>query len=144
MFTSREFFSEGAWTAKVKSPLEVVVSAVRALDADATDTFVLAQKVAEMGEPLYGKEFPTGYKDTAEAWLSTANVIARINFANTLVNGDIHGVKFDKGKLVDNDSIVIARNLLGREPSPPTVELLARRPEKVAAVVMSAPDFQRR
>jgi uncharacterized protein (DUF1800 family) len=144
MFTSREFFSEGAWTAKVKSPLEVVVSAVRALDGDATDTFVLAQKVAEMGEPLYGKEFPTGYKDTAEAWLSTANVIARINFANTLVNGDIHGVKFDKGKLVDNDSIVIARNLLGREPSPPTVELLARRPEKVAAVVMSAPDFQRR
>jgi uncharacterized protein (DUF1800 family) len=144
MFTSREFFSEGAWTAKVKSPLEVVVSAVRALDGEATDTFVLAQKVADMGEPLYGKELPTGYKDTAEAWLSTANVIARINFANALVNGDVHGVKIDKAKLEDNDSIAIARNILGREPSPQTLDLLGRKPAKVAAVVMSAPDFQRR
>src|SRR5579862_901466 len=76
LFTSREFFSEGAWQAKVKSPLEMVASAVRALDGDAADTFLLAQRVAEMGEPLYGKEPPTGYKDTADAWLSTANVMA--------------------------------------------------------------------
>jgi len=141
MFTSREFFSEGAWTAKVKSPLEVVVSAVRALDGEATDTFVLAQKVADMGEPLYGKEFPTGYKDTAEAWLSTANVIARINFANALVNGDIHGVK---AKVENKDPNALAKQLLGRDPMPQTAELLARNPAKAAAVVMSAPDFQRR
>ena len=65
MFTSREFFSEGACQAKIKSPLEMVVSAARALDAHATDTFTLVQKIADMGEPLYGKEAPNGYKDTA-------------------------------------------------------------------------------
>ncbi len=39
MFTSPEFFSEGAWQAKVKSPLEMVVSAVRAFNGETTDTF---------------------------------------------------------------------------------------------------------
>ena len=66
MFTSPEFFSEGAWQAKIKSPLEMVVSAVRALGGEATDTFTLVQKIADMGEPLYGKVEPNGYPDTGE------------------------------------------------------------------------------
>src|SRR5439155_540096 len=61
MFSSVEFLSEGAWQAKVKSPLEMVVSAVRALNADVTDTFSLAQQISDLGEPLYGKIEPTGY-----------------------------------------------------------------------------------
>jgi uncharacterized protein (DUF1800 family) len=151
MFTSREFLSEGAWTAKVKSPFEMVVSAVRALDGEPADTFALAQKVAEMGEPLYAMEFPTGYKDNAEAWLSTANVIARINFANALVNGGIHGVPFDAGRLNGKPPVEIARELLGREPSAQTTTAIENAfqsgkptPARVAAVVMSAPEFQRR
>src|SRR5262249_41593813 len=36
MFKSKEFSSAGAWQTKLKSPLELVVSAVRALDADAS------------------------------------------------------------------------------------------------------------
>ena len=60
MFTSPEFLSEGAWQAKVKSPFEMVVSAVRALNADAADTFTLVQKIADLGEPLYGKLEPVG------------------------------------------------------------------------------------
>jgi uncharacterized protein (DUF1800 family) len=47
MFMSREFFSEGAWQAKIKSPLELVVSAARALDATASDSFALAQRISE-------------------------------------------------------------------------------------------------
>ena len=93
MFTSREFFSEGARQSKIKSPLEMVVSAARALDAHPTDTFTLVQKIADMGEPLYGKEAPNGYKDTRETWLSTAGVMARIEFADALVNGRIPGVR---------------------------------------------------
>jgi uncharacterized protein (DUF1800 family) len=84
-----------------------------------------------MGEPLYAKELPTGYKDTADAWLSTANVIARINFAGALVNGDIHGIKVDAAKLPKEP---VARGLLDRNPTPQTI----------AAIVISAPEFQRR
>ena len=121
MFTSREFFSEGAWEAKVKSPLEMVVSAVRGLNADVTDTFTLAQRVADMGEPLYGKEPPTGYKDTAEAWLSTANVLARVNFAHALVNGQLPGVKVDTSRFQGKDAADVARACLGEGVDLPRV-----------------------
>src|SRR5579864_4739574 len=55
MFTSREFFSEGAWQAKIKTPLEMVVSAVRAMQGDTADAFTLVQRISDLGEPLYGK-----------------------------------------------------------------------------------------
>ena len=63
MFTSREFFSEGSWQAKIKTPFEMVASAVRATRGDTTDTFALVQRIADLGEPLYGKIEPTGYPD---------------------------------------------------------------------------------
>jgi uncharacterized protein (DUF1800 family) len=151
MFLSREFFSEGAWESKIKSPLEMVVSSVRALDADATDGFTLAQKVADMGEPLYSKEAPTGYKDTAEAWLSTANVMARIGFADALVNGRVPGVKTDCSRLAGQDVAAITRRLLNRDPSEQTLAAIERglqgkqaAPATIAGLVISSPEFQRR
>jgi len=39
----------------IKSPLEMVVGAARELNADVTDTNTLAQRIADLGEPLYGK-----------------------------------------------------------------------------------------
>ena len=49
LFSSVEFSSEGAWQSKLKSPLEMVVGSVRALNAEATDTFALSQRIAETG-----------------------------------------------------------------------------------------------
>ena len=151
MFTSREFFSEGAWRAKVKSPLEMVVSAVRGLDADATDTFTLTQRLADMGEPLYSKEPPTGYKDSAEAWLSTANVLARVNFANALVSGQVPGVKADTSRFQGKDAAEIARDLLRGDLSDETLAALERglagkpaKPGLIAGLILSSPEFQRR
>jgi uncharacterized protein (DUF1800 family) len=152
LFTSREFFSEGALQSKLKSPLEMVASAARALDADAVDTFALAQRVADMGEPLYGKEPPTGYKDTADAWLSTANVVARINFVNALANNRVAGVHVDISRFGGNDFEATARRLLNREPSKETltaigIGLQGKQPPNAALVVslvLSSPDFQRR
>jgi uncharacterized protein (DUF1800 family) len=151
MFTSREFFSEGAWQSKIKSPLEMVVSAARALDANTTDSFTLVQKVADMGEPLYSKEPPTGYKDDAEAWLSTANVMARIGFANALANGQVPGVKVDHSRFAGKEAATIARELLLREPSEQTLAAIEKglqgrqpTPELIASLVISSPEFQRR
>src|SRR5215831_5272774 len=148
MLTSRDFFSQGALQSKVKSPLEMVVSAVRALDANTPDTFTLAQKVADMGEPLYAKEPPTGYKDTTEAWLSTANVMARIGFANSLAERQIPGVSVDLSRFAGKDTAQIARELLNREPSQATLAAIEKglegrqpNPALVAALVISSPEF---
>jgi uncharacterized protein (DUF1800 family) len=151
MFTSQEFFSEGAWESKVKSPFEMVVSAVRALDGDVADTFTLAQKITELGEPSYGKLEPTGYPETGEGWLSTANLLGRMNFAAALASGQIPGVKVDSSRLEGKDTAMIARMLLGRAASDQTMEAFAtglqgKEPtaKMVTTLLLSSPDFQRR
>jgi uncharacterized protein (DUF1800 family) len=151
MFTSTEFFSEGAWQAKIKSPFEMVVGAVRALGADTTDTFALVQKIADLGEPLYSKLEPTGYPNTGDAWLSTAGVMGRMNFSAALASGLIPGVKMDPSHLENKDEPAIARQLLGREPSSQMqasiekgLEGKEKSPAFIASLVLGSPDFQRR
>jgi uncharacterized protein (DUF1800 family) len=150
MLTSREFLSEGAWQTKLKSPLEMVLSAVRVLDGNVTDPMTLAQRIAELGQPLYGKAEPTGYSTTSDAWSNSAGFLGRINFAGALTAGRIEGVKVDLAHLPTNKDAA-ARQLLGAAVSPATLKLLDTRdadralsPAGIAAVVLASPDFQRR
>jgi uncharacterized protein (DUF1800 family) len=151
MFSSPEFFSEGAWRGKLKSPLEMVVSAVRALNADVTDTFALAQRIADVGEPLYGKLEPTGYPNTGAAWTSTAGVLGRINVAAALENGQVPGVRVDISRLNFKNPSTVAREVLGVAPSPSMLAAIEKgiqgqeaRPSTLAALIIGSPDFQRR
>ena len=93
MLGSREFWSRGAWRSKTKSPLEVVASAVRAVNGDVDTATALVNQVAQLGEPLYRKSEPTGYSNAREAWLSSAGLLARMNFAVRLASNRIPGVK---------------------------------------------------
>jgi uncharacterized protein (DUF1800 family) len=151
MFTSPEFFSEGAWQAKVKSPFEVVVSAVRAVGGEASDTFTLVQKIADLGQPLYNKMEPTGYPNIGDAWLSTVGVMGRMNFSAALASGLVPGVTLDPSRLAGKDPPTIARDLLGRDASPQTQAAMEKglegkneTPPFIASLVLSSPDFQRR
>ncbi len=151
MFSSPEFFSEGASQAKIKSPLEMVVSAVRASGADVTDTWALVQRIDNLGEPLYGKVEPTGYPNTAEGWLSTANLFGRINFAATLMSGQVAGVKPDLAPFEGKDASAVAHAILGRQPSAAVLDAIHKgyeskepSPPFIAGLVMGSPDFQKR
>ena len=152
MFRSPEFFSEGAWEAKIKSPLEMVASTLRALGGDVTDTFTLVQKIADMGEPLYSKLEPTGYPDTAEPWLSTAGIMARISFPVAVASNEVPGVfvAADNARW-QQPTPAIAHDLLGRDASAQTVEAIDtgfkdKKPDgvRIAALILSSPDFERR
>jgi uncharacterized protein (DUF1800 family) len=150
MLTSREFLSEGAWQAKLKSPLEMVLSAARVLGADVIDSMALAQRIADLGQPLYGKAEPTGYSTTSDAWANSAGFLGRINFAGALAAGQIDGVKVDLAYLPTNKDEAV-RRLLGAAVSPATMKLFETRdvgkalsPASMAAVVLASPDFQRR
>jgi uncharacterized protein (DUF1800 family) len=93
--TAPEFFSPAARSAKIKTPLEFVVSAARASGAEVTSARELARRIALMGMPLYQQQPPTGYKDTADAWVSTGGLLARMNFASDLASGKLGGVSAD-------------------------------------------------
>jgi uncharacterized protein (DUF1800 family) len=93
MLESREFWSLGAYRSKLKSPLELVASAVRAADGDVDFASGLVNEVARMGQPLYRKQEPTGYSNSSQEWLNSAGLLARMNFAVNLEDHKIPGVK---------------------------------------------------
>jgi uncharacterized protein (DUF1800 family) len=141
--TSPEFSAPEYRQAKVKTPLEFVVSAVRASAAEVRDASALAQRVAQMGMPLYQQQPPTGYKDTAEAWVSTSGLLARLNFALDLAGGRLRGVA------VTADGIA-AERLVPAGLSDTTRRTLASEsgqgldPARMAGLILGSPEFQRR
>ncbi|HLK64144.1 MAG TPA: DUF1800 domain-containing protein [Bryobacteraceae bacterium] len=103
MLDSKEFWSEGAYRTKIKSPLEMVASAVRAVNGDVDFAFPLANQVAQLGEPLYRKQEPTGYSNSSKEWMNSAGLLARMNFALQLTNDKVPGVKVDSAKAAKPD-----------------------------------------
>ena len=99
LFHSPEFWADGAYRAKVKTPLEFVASAVRATGADVDDAMPLARQIGNMGMPLYGAQPPTGYSMKAETWVSSSALLNRMNFALGLTTGKVRGVKVDAVQL---------------------------------------------
>jgi uncharacterized protein (DUF1800 family) len=151
MFRSPEFLSEGAWEARVKSPLEMAASTIRAMGGEMTDAWSTVQRISDMGQALYAKMEPTGYPDVAETWLGATAVIARMNFAAAVASGEVPGVAVDASRWQGLDSASIAKALLGHDASKQTLDAIATglegknpSPAVVASLVLGSPDFERR
>jgi len=151
MFRSPEFFSEGAWEARVKSPLEMAASAIRAMGGEMTDAWSTVQRISDMGQALYAKAEPTGYPDVAETWLGATAVIARMNFGAAVASGELPGVSVDTSRWQGMDQASIAKALLGHDASQQTLDAIATglegrnpSPAVVASLVLGSPDFERR
>jgi uncharacterized protein (DUF1800 family) len=98
---SPEFWSRGAVGAKVKSPFELAVSAVRASGAHVENPRPLLGWIARMGEPLYAYQAPTGYPDRADAWVNTGSLLNRMNFGLQFASQRIPGIDVDLPSLHD-------------------------------------------
>jgi uncharacterized protein (DUF1800 family) len=130
--TSPEFYSRAAYRSKVKSPFEVVVSALRAVNAAPDTTPRTAQLVARMGEPIFGHQAPNGYPETGESWMNTGAILNRINFGLAVAAQRIPGASLDRWPdahgLIDApratqvDSVVAS--ILGGDVSPDTRAVL--------------------
>jgi uncharacterized protein (DUF1800 family) len=92
MLESPEFWAPDTYRAKVKTPLEFVVSSLRATGAEVSDARPLANQLRNLGMPLYGAQPPTGYSMKAEAWVSSSALLGRMNFGMRLASGRIKGV----------------------------------------------------
>jgi uncharacterized protein (DUF1800 family) len=151
VLNSKEFWSEGAYRAKLKSPFEMVASSARALDAHVIDGWALANQVGTLGEPLYRKLEPTGYSNLSSEWVNSAALLGRMNFALQLAQNHVESVKVDVSRFGDDPSAV-AKMLMFRAMSPQTREAIdkaledkkQKNPAMVAALVIGSPDFQKR
>jgi len=105
---SPEFWS--ARGAKVKSPFEYTVSAIRASGAKIDDPIPLARELRKMGEGLYFAQPPTGYPDDAESWSTSGATLARLDFVLALVHNKMPGVRVRA-----SDADALARTLGRKE-----------------------------
>ncbi|HEX3528931.1 MAG TPA: DUF1800 domain-containing protein [Thermoanaerobaculia bacterium] len=92
---SPEFWSRQTVGAKIKSPFELAVSAIRSTGAHVDDPQAAVQWISHMGEPLYAYQAPTGYPDRAEAWVNTGSLLNRMNFGLQFASGRVDGVGLD-------------------------------------------------
>jgi uncharacterized protein (DUF1800 family) len=95
LFTSEEFWSDAAYGAKTKTPLELVASSIRALGGTTDGGRPLARRLALMGEPLYRAPAPTGFPERAEPWVNAGALVHRLNFALALSVGRVRGTQVD-------------------------------------------------
>ena len=107
---SPEFWDPQMYRAKVKSPFEYVISALRASDARIVNPIPVARALQQIGEPLYGAQPPTGYSDKAETWMNTGALVNRMNFAVDLASNKLPGVWVETG-----DANALALRLGGPE-----------------------------
>jgi uncharacterized protein (DUF1800 family) len=97
---SPEFFDPRFYRAKVKTPFEYVVSAIRGIGAVTSDEISIAQQIAQQGEPLYLCAPPTGYGDTARDWINTGALLSRWNFVLALALGRFPGAQADPSSMI--------------------------------------------
>jgi len=92
LYHSPEFWSTSVYRAKVKTPIEYVVSAVRASDANIDNLRPIANELRTLGMTLYGCVPPTGYNWKASDWVSTGALVDRMNFALSLAANRLPGI----------------------------------------------------
>lgn len=82
ILVSDEFYSEEAYRAKVRSPIELVVGAVRGLELD-WDFRGLERHAETLGQVLYNPPNVAGWPG-GTAWISSGTFFARANFLDDL------------------------------------------------------------
>ncbi|HLI35143.1 MAG TPA: DUF1800 domain-containing protein [Terriglobia bacterium] len=169
ILTSPEFYSQGAYQAKVKSPFEYVASTLRALGAETDGGVPLLQAMVQMGEPPFMYEPPSGYEDVAATWINSGALLARMNFAISLCLGRIPGTEVNWQALdafhdAGSPHIMmhdLAQSLMGGDLSPRTESAIldklsnsdpqewgefqpGQETRMLASLVIASPEFQRR
>ncbi len=102
MVSSKEFWSKNALREKIKSPFELAISSVRALNADISQPYQLFNWMSRMGEKIYYYQAPTGFPDRGQYWINTGSVLNRMNFGLALTSGRIPGVTVNLAALNDH------------------------------------------
>lgn len=104
IFHGPDFWAAAARGAKIKTPLEFIVSATRAMGGMPDATPRLAQAVTHLGQPLFLQSAPIGYPETQEDWVNSGALLTRMNLAVALAAGRLPGVRIDLAQTAALDS----------------------------------------
>jgi uncharacterized protein (DUF1800 family) len=96
LLQSPEFWSVSSYRAKIKTPEDFVISAVRAGGMDVEDPNVVVKAISDLGQPLFGRQTPDGYSMLSTSWVNSSALLERMNFSLALA-----GNRLSKGVTVD-------------------------------------------
>lgn len=164
LFTSDRFYAADVQGTKVKTPFELVVSALRALNVEVEPAPRMIQTLRSMGHLPYNEPAPTGFPASSEDWVNSGAMLARMNFALELAEGRVGqmrpnlqalvpGVDQRNGEAVVNG--VLASVLPGTDTEALGKAILAdleknagaqprARTARAIGLALGSPDFQRR
>ena len=153
---SEEFWATEAVGEKIKSPLELAVSALRGGGGELTDASELVEWIGRMGQPLYAFQAPTGYPDRGEFWVNAGALLNRMNFGLALAAGRVDGALLDPltltgGREPESRQAALETYLTlllpELDPAPALARLsplIADGERQVVGVILGSPEFQRR
>ena len=117
MFSSPDFWSRDAYRAKIKTPEEFVLSAVRATGGEVVRPAQELQALDELGMPFFGCQTPNGYSWISSAWVNTGDLLDRMNIAINIAGNKL-GVATDMDSLIANlsrQTVAIAQQTSTRQ-----------------------------
>jgi uncharacterized protein (DUF1800 family) len=160
---SRAFFANASLGNRLPAPIELLVGSVRALELfdDPPSTLVLADWAARLGQNLFYPPNVGGWPG-GRAWITTQAIVARANFAASLITGKVVGRRrlFDayalarrhgRGKDPDDFTAFFAELLTGtpqtaawrgrlRSGTNPKVKDEEERGRQIVALILASPD----
>jgi hypothetical protein len=153
------FWSPEARGSKLKTPLELVASAARALEAVPDGSLALSRSLERLGEPLLEERVPTGYPESEPAWASSGGMLARMTFAAELGEGKVLGLTIPWDQTLppsDSGPELVTRlgaRLLGAAPDSRALSIVRdelvslsdpeQRRAAAVALLVGSPEFQR-
>ena len=156
---SDDFWAPANRRAKVKSPLEFLVSALRASGARPDSTPRLAGALQQLGQPLFQQQVPTGYPESKEEWVNSGALLGRMNMALSIASGRLPGLvppgESAAAAVGDKDALVAMVNatILGGQASANTLQVIRGQIDDLAdplviramaiGLALGSPEFQR-
>lgn len=121
---------------KVKTPYELVVSMLRAVDLQDVPERSLAGSLRQLGHFPFRASSPAGWPDRAKDWLSPESLLRRIEWVRAAT------ARFPRSLQPDD----IAEVTIGPVMTAPTKEMIDAAPsgEEALAMIFASAEFQRR
>ena len=93
LFSSPRFYDAKVQRAKIKTPFELVASALRVTNSEIALTRATTQTLRTLGHLPYNEPAPTGFPASSEDWVNSGAMLNRMNFGLALAANRLDGVK---------------------------------------------------
>ncbi len=95
LFLSEHMYAPENYGGRIKSPVILVASALRATEAEVVNPRALIETLRSLEQAPYLAEAPTGYEEASAGWVSGGAMLNRMNFGIALASGEVRGVRVD-------------------------------------------------